>query len=733
METEAEILANLNDEQKQAVIETEGPILILAGAGSGKTRALTHRIAYLVKSLKVNPNKILAITFTNKAAREMSGRVIRLTGPESAPPWMGTFHSICTRILRAEAQYAFLKNGFLIFDESDQLRLVRECMRETDIDTKLFPPKAVLSEISFAKQHLETPSMLAKRRGERSSSEAACKIYDIYENKLRAQNAVDFDNILCNTVRMFQNHPQIAEKYAERFSYINVDEFQDTNTVQYRLIRILSSAHGNICAVGDDDQSIYSWRGARVENMYDFARDFPGVRIIMLERNYRSTETILDIANAVAREISARREKVLRTDEGAGNQAHMYRAESSHDEAKWIANCIKRQLRNGNKYGDIAVFYRTNSQSRPFEDIFPEQGIPYHIVGGIRFYERAEIKNIVSYLRLIANRTDEISLLRVINIPRRGIGETTMAHLRSFARMEEITLWEAMKSAENVPSIRKGTVSKISMFTKMIDSLEESSEELDLASLIERIWTETGYMEELNAKPCFETQGRIENLMEFQALAGEFSGTSGNGLSAFLEHLSLITDLDYYEEDIGSVTMMTLHNAKGLEFPVVFISGLEEGMLPHARSYESEESMDEERRLFYVGITRAKEELFLSYCEERFRFGAFAYNEPSRFLKSIPESLYVFEDGCADSKLSKRRVFMSENPTKSIQADRSLFGKAPSASVRFFPGERISHEELGEGIIIGLKPSGRTVHLIIRFEEHGEKVIDAGFANIRKL
>src|SRR5437870_3819671 len=628
-------LADLNPVQREAVLATEGPLLVIAGAGSGKTRVLTYRVAHLIHAVGAKPNEILAITFTNKAAGEMRERLEHLLGRSSGGLWVLTFHAACGRILRREAQRLGYRSNFTIYDQADQIRLVKQCLEELERDPKRFTPRGIHSQISNAKDRLVGPVEYAERV-QSFYDQTVADVYVLYQQRLFQSNAVDFDDLLMLTVDVLERFPDAREKWQKGFRYILVDEYQDTNHAQYRLLQLLAGEHRNLCAVGDPDQSIFAFRGADINNILDFERDFPGTRTIALEQNYRSTNHILDAANHVITNNRERKPKELWSDLGDGEPVRVIEVEDEHAEARFAAAGIAALVEEGFSGDEIAVFYRTNAQSRVLEDVLVRQGVAYQVIGGPRFYERAEIKDAIAYLQAIDNPYDAVSLTRIANRPRRGIGDASLARLQSWADAQGRSLWEAMEFAEEA-GVGAAPLRAVQGFHTLMQSLQSGALELPVAELVERTLERSGYLEALEAERTIEAQGRIENLQELVGVAREYQENAEEpSLSHFLQEISLYSDQDAIREQESLVTLMTLHNAKGLEFRAVFMIGMEEGIFPHARSVE-EQGVEEERRLAYVGMTRAKERLVLTPGSARSLWGRRAYNLPSRFLDELPE------------------------------------------------------------------------------------------------
>ena len=627
---------DLNPAQLEAVRQTEGPLIIFAGAGSGKTRVLTYRVAYLLQQ-GVSPFRILAVTFTNRAAQEMRQRAINLAGPVGRDVWISTFHSLAVRILRQEVQYTPYDRNFVIYDQDDQATLMKHCLRELSLDDKQFRPRTLLAAIGGLKNELVEPNEFEqKTRDEREA--VLARVYKLYQAKLREQNALDFDDLLFQTVDLFRAQPLVLEHYQHRFQYVMVDEYQDTNRAQYTLVHQIAAGFENLCVVGDDDQSIYGWRGADISNILEFERDYPEAQMIKLEQNYRSTQRILTVANSVIANNKGRKPKQLWTSNRIGEPICYYQADDERDEARFVLAMIERLRQTEEmQYRDCAVFYRTHAQSRSFEEECIRSSIPYRIFGGIRFYERKEIKDILAYLRLVANPADDISLRRVLNVPRRGIGETALAQADQIARSSGKSLREVLSDPELQASLGRTAIA-LKGFFDMIERWSQQQEIMPVTALAEAILADTGYRAMLQAEPPVEAETRLENIKEFLGVTREYDEQGEDeSLVGFLEQLALVTDVDNYRDDENAIVMMTIHSAKGLEFPVVFLTGMEEGLFPHTRALGEEQELEEERRLCYVGITRARQRLFLSWANRRFLHGSGMYKEPSRFLAEIPD------------------------------------------------------------------------------------------------
>jgi DNA helicase II / ATP-dependent DNA helicase PcrA len=726
-------LADLNPAQREAVLHTEGPVLVVAGAGSGKTRVLTRRIAHLLGAVGVKPPEILAITFTNKAAGEMRERVGDLVGPAARAAWVMTFHSACGRILRREAQRLGYRSTFTIYDQADQIRLVKRCLEELERDPKRFTPRGIHSQISNAKNTLVGPEEYTDRVAS-FYDQTVAEVYDLYQKRLFASNAVDFDDMLFLTVDVLERFPEARKKWQEAFRYVLVDEYQDTNHAQYRLLQLLARQHRNVFAVGDPDQSIYGFRGADIRNVLEFEHDFPGSYTIALEQNYRSTQHILDAANGVIAHNRERKEKNLWSELGAGDPVRAIEVEDEHAEARYVAAEIALLVEEGFSGSEVAVFYRTNAQSRVLEDVLVRQGIAYQVIGGPRFYERAEIKDLVAYLQVLDNPYDAVSLLRIANRPRRGIGDSSLARLQTWADQREISLWEATAEAANA-GVGTAPQKALKTFRGTIESLMSAAQELEVPELIEEVLQRSGYLESLEAERTLEAEGRMENLQELVSVAREWReqtqsvrpGVGGfaddapslqdSTLSGFLQEISLYSDQDAIRGDGSLVTLMTLHNAKGLEFRAVYLIGMEEGIFPHSRSIE-EQGIEEERRLCYVGMTRAKERLTLLHASSRMLYGGRNHNLPSRFLDELPDS-HVERERLRPASWSGYGA-----PRQSRIAPRE---DVPDLST----GDSVRHSTLGEGVVVRIEPGGLVT---VRFADDGsERKLVLEYAPLEKL
>ena len=709
-------LAELNPAQREAVLTTEGPVLVIAGAGSGKTRVLTRRIAHLLAAVGAKPPEILAITFTNKAAAEMRERVEDLVGPPARAAWVMTFHAACGRILRREAPRLGYRSNFTIYDSADQLRLTKQCLEDLERDPKRFMPRGIHSQISNAKNQLIGPDDYASRVAS-FYDQTVADVYKLYQTKMFNSNAVDFDDMLYLTVDVLERFPEAQEKWQTAFRYLLVDEYQDTNHAQYRFLQLLAAKHMNVFAVGDPDQSIYAFRGADIRNVLEFERDFAGAKSIALEQNYRSTNSILEAANGVISHNRERKPKNLWSELGDGDPVRVVEVEDEHSEARYVAAEIARLVEEGYNGNEIAVFYRTNAQSRVLEDVLVRQGVAYQVIGGPRFYERAEIKDLVAYLQVIDNPYDAVSLLRIANRPRRGIGDSTLAKLMSFADDAEMSLWEAMDRTE-AAGVGTAPAKAVKSFRTVIQSLMSASQEFDVPELIERVLEQSGYMDSLEAERTIEAQGRIENLQELVSLAREWMESAAEPtLSSFLQEVSLYSDQDAIRGEGSLVTLMTLHNAKGLEFKAVYLIGMEEGIFPHSRSIE-EQGVEEERRLCYVGMTRAMERLTLLHASSRMLYGGRSYNLPSRFLDELPEE-HVERDQLKPASWSNYGA-----PKQSQVAPRN---DVPELGT----GDNVRHGTLGEGVVTRIEPGGVVT---VRFADDGtERRLMLDYAPLEKI
>ena len=760
-----DILEGLNDKQYEAVINTDGPCLVIAGAGSGKTKVLTHKIAYLLNEKNIKPWNVLAITFTNKAANEMKSRVETLVGEAAKEIWMGTFHSICVKILRNFIDRIGYEKSFIIFDTSDQKTLVKECLKSLEIDDKMFTDRAVLSEISNAKNEMLEPVQYAMRAGGDYRKEKIARVYAMYQQKLKENNAVDFDDIINLTIKILAENPDVLEYYNDKFKYILVDEYQDTNKSQFTLVTMLAAKYGNITVVGDNDQGIYSFRGADISNILNFEKDFPGTKIIKLEQNYRCTGNILNAANAVIKNNVVKYEKKLWTENDIGELPNFFCGDNEYDEATYVVEQINRLRREEYlKYSDFSVLYRMNAQSRAIEDILRREDIPYKIIGGLKFYERKEIKDIIAYLRLIYNPSDNLSLKRIINEPKRGVGKTSIDNISKLSDSSNISMYEIIKNAADFGLNRVFVNTRD--FVEQMEYLMAKKDELKISELIKETLNKTGYTKALENENSVEAETRIQNLEEFLTVAMEFEEESAeNSLGEFLEGITLSSDIDGMEDEEDSVTLMTLHSAKGLEFPVVFLVGMEEGIFPGYKSIGEPKELEEERRLCYVGITRARQYLFLTCAKQRTIFGSTTYNAASRFIEEIPkEYLQGYEDTFKDNdsysdstykweygKSSKVTTYKMNDMTssgiekskktstsgynfKTPESFLSNLNKKSETTVdlsQYQAGVRVFHKKFGEGIINYVEKEGDDLKVDINFDKVGHKRLMAKFANLQ--
>ncbi|ERI94226.1 ATP-dependent DNA helicase PcrA [Clostridiales bacterium oral taxon 876 str. F0540] len=746
----------LNKEQYDAATTINGPLLILAGAGSGKTRVLTYRIAHMINDLGVYPSQILAITFTNKAAQEMKERVKTLVGDEVNNMWVSTFHSSCVRILRREIDKLGYNKNFVIYDTYDQKTLVKQCMKELNINEKDIDEKEIINKIGSAKDKLITPEQFKRENQYNFRLNKVADAYILYQKRLKSNNALDFDDIIFKTVQLFTEHKDVLEFYQRKFKYIMVDEYQDTNMTQYELVRLLSAGHRNICVVGDDDQCIYEWRGANIRNILDFEKDYPEAKVIKLEQNYRSKGNILSAANSVIKNNFERKDKVLRTTNEDGGKIKIYRAFSDNDEGDFVVSEMKRIIKEeGRRFSDFAVLYRTNAQSRIFEDSFIKADIPYRLIGGLKFYDRKEIKDIMAYLKLINNPLDDISLQRIINVPKRSIGEATVAKIQEFANNNEDPLYSTLLDVDYVPGLTARTITSINKFTSLVNSFMRKRDEIPVSELIETILEDTGYLKELKNSKDVEDESRIENLKELVSAAVDFEqNNEDTSLGAFLEKVVLVSDIDNFDENADSVVLMTLHSAKGLEFPVVFMVGMENGIFPGQSSLNNEDEMQESRRLCYVGITRAKEKLYMTSAEIRRVFGRTVAYSPSDFLNEVPAFLKEYVGG---KSFSQR--FNSPAPTKGSMSD--IFGNNGPKSVGYGAqaynmnsapqpkpqntngklltaeeatlGRKVKHAKFGVGTIVSVSRDGSDIRLTIAFNTQGIKNFMLGLAPLEVM
>ena len=759
------IYDTLNEPQREAVLHTDGPLLILAGAGSGKTRVLTHRIAYLIDERGVNPWNILAITFTNKAAEEMRQRVDSLVSFGAESIWVSTFHSACVRILRRFIDRLGYDNRFTIYDTDDQKTLMKEVCRKVDIDTKVYKERNLLAAVSSAKNEMILPDEFELNAGGDFGQLKIAKVYREYEAQLKANNALDFDDLLVKTVQLLETQPDVLEYYQERFRYIMVDEYQDTNTVQFRLVRLLAGKYRNLCVVGDDDQSIYKFRGANIRNILDFEHEFPDAHVVRLEQNYRSTGTILNAANGVIRNNRNRKEKTLWTDNGEGEKIQLRQFDTAFDEAEYIAEDIKKEVQEGASYNDSAVLYRTNAQSRLFEEKFIAMNIPYKIVGGINFYARREIKDLLAYLKTVDNGQDDLAVRRIINVPKRGIGLTTINRIQESADERGIGFYEALLAPDLIPGVGR-SASKLDSFAALIEYFKGQTEKESITDLLREIIEKTGYVESLEAEDKVEAESRIENIDELVNKAAAYEEDCQDrgeeaSLSGFLEEVALVADIDSLDEDQDYVVLMTLHSAKGLEFPHVYLAGMEDGLFPSYMTITSDdnEDLEEERRLCYVGITRAEEKLTLTCARRRMVRGETQFNKMSRFIKEIPMELIdtgnrKIEEGTQipvqntyshAKEAFRARPFASQfsasqssgkttgkQPFSSLQkGSQILAGK--SGSLSYQVGDRVRHTKFGEGTVLEIKEGGRDYEVTVEFDSAGVRKMFAMFARLVKV
>ena len=776
-------LNDLNPMQRRAAETLEGPVLILAGAGSGKTRTLTYRVANLLEH-GVKAWHILALTFTNKAAREMRERIERLAGADAGEAWIGTFHSICCRILRRDIEKLGYERSFTIYDDDDQQRVIKAVLKELDIDEKFLPPKAVSADISDAKNRLLSPDEWLQKRGGDYRSQKTHDVMTRYEQRLRAANALDFDDLLVKTLQLFVEHPPVLEYYQGRFQYVHVDEYQDTNYAQYQLVSLITRKSRNLCVVGDDDQSIYGWRGADIRNILDFEKDFPDATVIKLEQNYRSTANILDAANQIIAHNEGRKEKELWTEDGEGEKITLYAAADERDEAAWICQHIRQLQRGGTPYGSIAILYRMHALSRVLEETLMRAGIPYHVYGGTRFYDRREVRDVLAYLRVIQNPADDISLSRIINVPKRAIGDSTVEQLTQYARQNDMSLYAAVAAPPDTLASRARK--SVNDFSSLIVSLLLAKETLPLSELVQKVIDDSGLIAQYQKEENEENQARIENIREFMGAVTEFEQKSEDkSLFAFLENVALVTELDNQDSAPSFVTMMTLHSAKGLEYDAVFMSGMEEGIFPSARAMQEDNRVEEERRLCYVGVTRARKLLHLSYARRRMLFNQMQFNAPSCFLQEIPKRLIREEQSSAAQSASygygapaargagwgsyggsgmrrqggyqdnesrpqygygdtvpQRRAPAPKAPARPAQQPWNIpgvqrgFVPSPARSVQvqlFKVGDKVQHPKFGKGVIREVTGSGDAARLHIVFPVFGEKVLAQSIAPIVKI
>ena len=735
-----DLLAGLNREQREAVLHTEGPLLLLAGAGSGKTRVLTHRAAYLIQEKQVNPWNIMAITFTNKAAQEMRERIDKIVGMGSESIWVSTFHSSCVRILRRHIDLIGYDNNFSIYDADDQKTLMKDICKKLNIDTKLYKEKMFLGAISRAKDELISPEQFREMAGTDFKQRKISEVYTEYQNQLHKNNALDFDDLITKTVELFRLHPDVLYNYQERFRYIMVDEYQDTNTAQFKFISLLASAYENLCVVGDDDQSIYKFRGANIGNILNFEQDFPNARVIKLEQNYRSTQNILNCANAVIKNNIGRKQKSLWTQNAIGEKIHFQQFQNGYEEAEFIAGDISSAVRNGdNTYGDFAILYRTNAQSRLFEEKFMMANIPYKIVGGVNFYSRKEIKDILAYLKTIDNARDDVAVRRIINVPKRGIGLTSLEKVQSFADDQYMSFFEAAELSEHVPGLGR-TASKIESFVTFIHKMRTIAVEDSLSALFRSIIEETGYVRDLELEETEEAKARIENIDElYSKLVSYEAEHTHPTLSGFLEEVALIADIDTVEDSDNRVLLMTLHSAKGLEFPNVYLAGMEDGLFPSFMTItaDSPDELEEERRLCYVGITRAMKKLTLTCAQMRMLKGETQYCKTSRFVREIPRE-YV-QIGRSLPERKTQEVNLGSNYQQMREAFKTKafspkqFTVTKATSLDYEVGDTVKHIKFGVGMVTNITEGGRDYEVTVDFDRVGIKKMFASFARLQKI
>ncbi len=739
----------LNKEQREAVFHTEGPLLILAGAGSGKTRVLTHRIAYLIDEKGVNPWNILAITFTNKAAGEMRERVDHIVGFGSESIWVSTFHSTCVRILRRHIERLGYSTNFTIYDADDQKTLMKDVCKQLQIDTKIYKERSLLAAISSAKDEMISPDEYELQAAGDYHKQKIAKVYREYEKQLRSNNALDFDDLLVKTVQLLQTQPDVLEYYQDRFRYIMVDEYQDTNTVQFKLISILAKKYRNLCVVGDDDQSIYKFRGANIKNILNFEHVFEDAKVIKLEQNYRSTENILNAANGVIRNNYGRKDKVLWTENGVGDKIVFQQFDNAYDEVDYIVSDIRSHVREGiRSYNDHAILYRTNAQSRMFEEKFVTANIPYKVVGGINFYARKEIKDLLAYLKTIDNGLDDLSVKRIINVPKRGIGLTTINRVQENATERGVGFYEALRTVDMIPGIGRG-VAKLESFVALIEHFKESAKTMLVSELMQEILDYTGYMEELKEEGGEEAEARIENIDELLSKIAVYEESCEDEmptLSGFLEEVALVADIDSLDESSDYVVLMTLHSAKGLEFPEVYLVGMEDGIFPSYMTITADDpsEIEEERRLCYVGITRAMENLTLTCARRRMMRGEVQYNKMSRFLKEIPVHLFSVGGNAVQKETQEpmqniyfqaKQAFKAQpfSTQKIVAKPVQNFGAKTGEGPGYDVGDRVRHTKFGEGLVTAMVQGGRDYEVTVQFDSVGVKKMFAGFAKLQKI
>lgn len=756
--TQQSPIAGLNDKQQEAVLTTEGPVLVMAGAGSGKTRVLTHRVAYLIEEKHVLPWHILAITFTNKAAREMKERIVRLLGESGDDVWVSTFHAMCVRILRRNIDQLGFNTAFTIADSSAQRTLVKNICAELNIDVKKFDPRQLLGSISKAKNQMQTPDDYAKHAGQDPYRKMVARVYRNYQQSLEADQTLDFDDLIMKTIQLFQEKPDVLTYYQDKFQYIHVDEYQDTNDAQYQLVHLLAAKYENLCVVGDADQSIYGWRGANMNNILNFEKDYPNAHTIMLEQNYRSTKTILQAANEVIANNENRKDKNLWTQNANGEKISYYRAQSEHDEAYYVVHQIQERMRTSRmKYSDFAVLYRTNAQSRVVEETFMKSSIPYTIVGGNRFYDRKEIRDMLAYLTLLANPADSLSFERVVNTPKRGIGPSSVEKLHQFADLNGMSLMDAAQNVVMANDISAAVRNKLDQFGQLMRNMQAKSDGQTVTEMLDMILDATGYMKQLHeaADHDLQAQARIDNINEFKTVTQEFDQrhqqevmTTQEKLTAFLTDLALVSPQDDIEDKSNTVTLMTLHAAKGLEFPVVFLIGMEQGVFPLARSMQKVREEEEERRLAYVGITRAQKKLYITNAMSRVLYGRIQRNPESEFVDEIDNSLIEDDNQAAerlpfakshDQMITRRAQATTYRPPRHryASAGKKVAPKTNQGTgadkQSWSAGDKVEHKKWGVGTVVSVNGTGKDMELDIAFPKQGVRRLLATFAPIKKV
>lgn len=747
-------LNSLNGPQREAVTNTDGHLLLLAGAGSGKTRVLVCRCAYILDQYLAAPQNILTITFTNKAAKELKDRITGMIGDEGYSVWAMTFHSLCLRILRQEIGILDYQSNFVIYDTDDQLKVMKQCVSELNLNDKQYPPKGLLDIVSKAKNRLISPERFAMENKDGFQAIAYSRAYALYQKKLKEYNALDFDDLIMLTVQIFKDYPEIRDKWSRRFKYVMVDEYQDTNNAQYILVTYLSGYHGNLCVVGDDDQSIYGWRGADISNILDFEKQFKDTKTIKLEQNYRSTSTILDAANSVISRNTGRKDKALWTDKGKGELIHRICVDDAYQEPQFVVKNIKEQIDKGRQYKDFAVMYRTNAQSRVFEEAFNRARIPYKLVGATSFYKRKEIKDVTAYLQVICNPGDSVSLRRIINVPARGIGDTTIEKMQNYCEENGISLFMALSDTELLSDLRAVGL-KVKAFGEMMHDFRQKLMELSVDKLMEYVIEHTGLIKALEAENTIEAESRVDNIREYVNVATQFAAAEDledKSLQEFLASAQLASDSDTIDDKDDNVLLLTLHSAKGLEFPVVYLAGMEEGVFPGMRSMEDPEEMEEERRLAYVGITRAKEQLYLLNARSRMMYGKTTSNRVSRFEKEIPEELYAEAREVRTARPETKSAY-SYNPfgqqsrgtgwgvnissasdvRKSLERVASTATKVPVGGCNLEPGNRVAHRKFGEGTVLAVSPENGDYLVEVSFDQFGMKRMLYSMAKLSKI